>query len=111
MEITKGDIVLCEFYFSNLQKTKKRPVMVFKDNLPFDDFIGIPISSKIEKLKNDELLLNNDEFKIGDIPKVSKLIIRKPFAISKDTIIKTYGRLTDNKVNTIQKKFCYYFGC
>jgi len=111
MELTKGDIVLCEFYFSSLQKTKKRPVMVFKDNLPFDDFIGIPISSKIEKLKSDELLLNNDEFKTGNIPKTSKLMIRKPFAISKDNIIKTYGKLTDNKIGTIQKEFCNYFAC
>lgn len=56
MEIKHLDIVLCEFYFSDLNKSKKRPVLVFKDNLPFDDFVAIPISSKIEKLQNDELL-------------------------------------------------------
>ena len=50
MDIKPGDVVLCEFYFSDFQKSKRRPVVVFKDNLPFDDFVGIPISSKIEKL-------------------------------------------------------------
>jgi len=34
MEIKTFDIVLCEFYFSNLNQSKKRPVLVFKDNLP-----------------------------------------------------------------------------
>jgi mRNA interferase MazF len=39
MEIELGDIVLCEFYFSDLNKSKKRPVLVFKDNLPYDDTV------------------------------------------------------------------------
>jgi len=38
MEINIADIVLCEFYFSDLKKSKNRPVLVFKDNLPHDDF-------------------------------------------------------------------------
>ena len=51
MEIDQADIVLCEFYFSDLKQVKNRPVLVFKDNLPYDDFVAIPISSKIEKRK------------------------------------------------------------
>ncbi len=54
MEIKTFDIVLCEFYFSNLNQSKKRPVLVFKDNLPFDDFIALRISSKIGNMTNDE---------------------------------------------------------
>jgi len=30
MEIKKGDIVLCKFYFSNLQTYKNRLVIIFK---------------------------------------------------------------------------------
>lgn len=45
MEVNTGDIVLCEFYFSDLKTSKNRPVLVLKDNLPFDDFIAVPISS------------------------------------------------------------------
>jgi mRNA interferase MazF len=54
MEIKQFDIVLCEFYFTTFNAKKKRPVLVFKDNLPYNDFIAIPISSKIENLKKDE---------------------------------------------------------
>jgi mRNA interferase MazF len=42
MEIKHLDIVLCEFYFSDLNKSKKRPVLIFKYNLPHNYFIGIP---------------------------------------------------------------------
>ena len=38
-----GDIVLCNFYFSDAKRSKNRPVLVLKDNLPFDDFVAIPI--------------------------------------------------------------------
>ena len=63
MEITSLDIVLCEFYFSSLNQSKKRPVLVlFKDNLPFDDFIAIPISSKIGNMTNDEILIELKNF-------------------------------------------------
>ena len=43
MELKQLDIVLCEFYFSDLNRTKKRPVLVFKNNLPYDDFVAIPL--------------------------------------------------------------------
>ena len=74
MEITSLDIVLCEFYFSNLNQSKKRPVLVFKDNLPFDDFIAIPISSKIGNMTKDEILIELKNFENGSIPVKSKLI-------------------------------------
>jgi mRNA interferase MazF len=48
MDINTADVVLCEFYFIDLQTTKNRPVLILKDNLPYNDFIGIPISSQLE---------------------------------------------------------------
>ncbi len=51
MEITQGDAVLCEFYFSDLKSSKKRPVLVLKDNLPYNDFVALAISSKFEEVR------------------------------------------------------------
>jgi len=59
MEINQADVVLCEFYFSDFKKLKNRPVLVFKDNLPYNDFVAIPISSKINILKEDETILSS----------------------------------------------------
>lgn len=111
MEIKHLDVILCEFYFSDINKSKKRPVLVFKDNLPFNDFVAIPISSKIEKLQNDELLLDNYDFEEGSIPTKSKIMIRKTFVVSKQSVVKKYGTLSNKSYERYHKLFCLYFGC
>ena len=58
MEVKQADVVLCEFYFSDLKQSKLRHVVVFKDNLPFDDFVGIPVSSRLAGLSNDEIVID-----------------------------------------------------
>lgn len=111
MEINTADVVLCEFYFSDLKTTKNRPVLVFKNNLPFNDFIGIPISSQIKNLHADEHEISAEHFSYGGIPKKSKIILRKPFVISKTVVIKKYGTLNNTAFDNYQKLFCQYFCC
>jgi mRNA interferase MazF len=111
LEVGLWDIVLCEFYFSDFKKSKKRPVLVFKDNLPYDDFVAIPISSKIENIKEDELLLSTDDLASGSIPKLSKLMIRKTFIVSKQVVVKKYGTLNKDSYIRYHQYFCKYFGC
>jgi len=111
MEIKVADVVLCEFYFTDLKKSKKRPVLVLKDNLPFGDFVGIPLSSKIEQLHKDEHLIDSADFLEGGISHQSKLIVRKTFVISKAVVIKKYGSLNDEAFKKYHRLFCDYFGC
>lgn len=111
MELKQSDVVLCEFYFSSLNKSKKRPVLVFKDNLPYNDFVAIPISSKIANLKEDEILIDNSDFKDGKISRNSKLMTRKTFVVSKDVVIKKYGTLKEESFIKNHNNFCKYFGC
>jgi len=111
MEIKTADIVLCEFYFSDLKTSKKRPVLVFKDNLPYDDFVGIPISSQLRQLHADEITIKPTDFTEGGIPKISKLILRKPFVISKTAVVKKYGTLNQEAFKRYQQLFCQYFHC
>lgn len=111
MEVIAGDVVLCQFYFSDLSQSKNRPVLVLKDNLPFDDFIAIPISSQIEKLHQDELIIDSKMFIQGSIPKKSKLILRKTFVVSKSVVLKRYGHLSQQAMTDIKASFCNYFSC
>ncbi len=111
MDLSQGEVVLCEFYFSDFRSVKKRPVLVFKDNLPFDDFVGIPISSKVQALQSDELLLEPDSLREGALPKRSKVMIRKTFVISKSVVIKRYGILEAGHFRAIHESFCRYFEC
>ena len=87
MEIKVGDVILCSFYFSDMKISKNRPVLVFKDNLPFDDFIK------------------------GSIPKDSKILLRKTFVVSKQVIIKYYGSLKKKSFDKFKDNFCNYFEC
>jgi len=111
MEIKAGDIVLCEFYFTDSKTSKNRPVLVLKDNLPFDDFVAIPISSQINTLHSDEVLLEQHDFSNGEIPKISKVMLRKTFVVSKQVVIKRYGQLTTHSFDKYQNLFCHYFEC
>ncbi len=111
MEIREADVVLCEFYFSDLQQSKNRPVLVFKDNLPHNDFIAIPISSKTQNMQDDEIIINDADFMDGTIPKTSKLMLRKTFVVSKDVVLKRYGTLCKESFEKYQELFCSYFQC
>ncbi|MBC7193693.1 type II toxin-antitoxin system PemK/MazF family toxin [Marinobacter sp.] len=111
MDLSQGEVVLCEFYFSDFRSAKKRPVLVFKDNLSFDDFVGIPISSKVQTLQSDELLLQPDSLREGTLPERSKVMIRKTFVISKSVVIKRYGILEAGHFRAVYESFCRYFEC
>jgi len=111
VEIKIQDVVLCEFYFSDMQSSKKRPVLVLKDNLPYNDFIAIPISSQIQKLNLDEHIINKSHFEKGAIPQPSKLMLRKTFVVSKNAVIKRYGTITRDNFEQYKASFCRYFEC
>jgi mRNA interferase MazF len=111
VEIAIGSIVLCEFYFSDLKQSKKRPVLVLKDNLPYNDFVAVPISSKISNQHSDEVLIDDSNFFLGGIPKPSKVILRKTLTISKSSVIKSYGVLNDDSIKNLKELFCSYFEC
>lgn len=111
MDVKAADIVLCEFYFSDTKAAKKRPVLVLKDNLPHNDFLGIAISSKINKLFGDEVIVGLDNFEAGSIPVTSKVMLRKTFVISKDVVVKKYGSLKKTVFQSLHKKLCGYLSC
>ncbi len=111
MEVRKGEVVLCRFYFSDLKAAKNRPVLVLKDNLPFNDFVGIPISSKVSKRQQDEVLIHNHDFELGGLPALSKLMVRKTFVVSKTVIQKKYGIVSTVCFKKFHQYFCDYFEC
>lgn len=111
MEVNAGDVVQCAFYFSDTKTSKMRPVLVYKDNLPYDDFVGIPISGQTDKLNESEFIIDTDNFAEGGIIKASKIMPRKPFVISKNIVQKRYGKLDIATFARVHEVFCLYFGC
>lgn len=111
MDIKAAEIVLCEFYFSDAKASKKRPVLVLKDNLPHNDFLGIAISSKTNKLFEDEFLINNEDLETGFLPVTSKVMLRKTFVISKEVVFKKYGKLKNIAFKSLHENLCNYLDC
>ena len=109
IEINAADVVLCEFYFTNLNQSKKRPVLVLKDDLPHNDFVGIPISSRLRELYQDESLVDSSKFSEGGLPKTSKVMVRKTFVVSKLVVIKKYGTLKEEAFRQYHKLFLSLF--
>ncbi len=73
--------------------------------------MGIPISSQIRQMHLDESILETVDFIEGGIPKTSKLILRKPFVVSKTAVIKKYGSISQEAFKRYQQLFCEYFHC
>lgn len=73
--------------------------------MPYNDFIGIAISSQTYKIHSDEMIIDNAMLKSGSLPKTSKLMLRKSFIIDKDIILKKYGELTHEEFFKIRKAF------
>ena len=113
MDIEIGDIVLVELQFTHFKDSKKRPVLVLKDNMPFNDFFGLAITSlkSSSELRKNEYALDNQSLKSGQLPSKSKIIISKPFTISKDIIIKKYGQILNESLQEIKERFCQYYEC
>ena len=79
--------------------------------MPYDDFVAVPISSKINHLKKDEILIDNNDFEDGSIKQTSKLMIRKTFIVSKKVVIKKYGTIKSDSFEKYHYSFCKYFEC
>lgn len=87
-----GDIALVAFPFTNLQATKKRPVVVISNMLTRPDIILMAITSQIKQpLEFGEYLLA--EWQQAGLPKASVI---KPLVatIEQKQIIKSIGRLS-----------------
>jgi mRNA interferase MazF len=109
VDVKIADVVLCKFYFSDLKTSKNRPVLVLKDTNLYSDFVGLPISSQLDFLHEGEFEIDNTMFSYGGIPKKSKLIVRKPFVVSKTVVVKKYGSLNQADFRIFQRLFCQYF--
>ena len=60
---------------------------------------------------DDKMMFSSIDFKIGSIPKDSKLMLRKTFVVSKDVVLKKCGTLSSQVYKTIQHAFGQYFNC
>lgn len=102
----QGDILLVPIPFSDLTATKKRPVLVLSNdsyNIQTEDIIVAAITSNIRGI-DQEILIDNDCMLEGILPKISCIRPDKIYTLSKDIIIKKYGKLSISKLLDVKQK-------
>jgi len=89
------EIVLIPVPFTNLETTKKRPVVVLSNtghNNKSEDVIVAAITSNIDS-KGDGICIGSDDLDWGSLPVKSFIRADKIYTLSKDIIIRKYGCL------------------
>lgn len=107
----QGDILLIPIPFSDLQSSKKRPVIVFSNDLynkTTDDIVVMAMTSNIQQ-KEYTVLITKDDLTEGEIKVDSNIRVDKIYTLSKDIVIKRIGcvnKTTIEKVkNMLEKLF------
>ncbi len=94
--MTKCEIVLVKFPFTDLSGSKLRPAMILAERK--NDVLVAFISSNIDNINDDEIILEPDNH--NKLKQKSKLNLFKLAAISSDLVIGKIGNV-DAGLNTI----------
>ena len=108
MECKPGDLVLIPFPFSDLQSKKKRPVMVLTPPDRHADFIGLALTT-VEQ-QHHALQVGRADLLEGSLPRSSWIRLDKIFTLSESSIIKTFGALAPQTVQSVLKGLCGVVG-
>jgi len=109
MNFKRFDIVLVNFPFSDLTKTKKRPALVIK-SLEEENNIFCQITTKRRNIQKYEIILKKEDCK-GDIRFDSYIYLDMIFTLHKALIYRKIGKIKSQKIkNLITQKIKLVFG-
>lgn len=101
--ITKGEIYLLPFPFSDLSNTKNRPSIILTDEFELgEDFVVCAITSHFS-IKH-RIPLNNTDMIQGSLPLKSYIHYSKLFTINKDLLSEKIGKISKQKSGQIFAK-------
>jgi len=103
----KGEVVVLEFPYTDLSKTKKRPSLIVAD-LKGDNFILCQITGQ-PRPDPDLVKLEKDNFQTGGLHRDSFIMPSFVFTIHKSKINYSAGRIKKEKIKEVEKKLCEIF--
>ncbi len=103
MSYKVGDIVLIAFPFTNLKKSKRRPVLIIKVNSAYADIVCFQITSNIDQ---SSLVLINDTDCERALPKRSYVKLDKCFTLEANIIDKKLSSVSRKFLDQIKHEFC-----
>ena len=103
----KGEVVVLEFPYTDLSKTKKRPSLIVAD-LKGDNFILCQITGQ-PRPDPDLVKLEKNDFQTGGLHRNSFIMPSFVFTIHKSKINYSAGKIRQAKIKEVEKKICEIF--
>jgi mRNA interferase MazF len=104
-----SEVVLLPFPFSDLSAHKKRPVLILQAANLQGDFLAVQITS--QPGYETALLLEQHDFSLGVLPKISFVRPDKLVTLNKSLVIQRIGLLTDQAFARIREGVCAHLNC
>ena len=103
----KGEVVVLEFPYTDLSKTKKRPSLIVAD-LKGDNIILCQITGQ-PRPDPDLVKLEKNDFQTGGLHRDSFIMPSFVFTIHKSKINYSAGKIRQAKIKEVEKKICEIF--
>lgn len=104
-----GDVVLVPFPFSDLQATKRRPVLILTQPDALGDMVCLTITSSAHH--EAAFQLEEASFFERVLPKISWVRVNKVYTLHESVISGTFGRLQPQVFREVMGSYCSHFGC
>jgi mRNA interferase MazF len=104
MSYKVGDIVLVKFPFTNLKKSKKRPVLIVKEENELDDIVCFQITSN--STQASLLKIETNEFIESSLNLTSYIKYDKCFTINTQIVDKKIAKVDNTLLEKLKLLFC-----
>ena len=104
MNYSVGDIVLVKFPFTDLKKSKKRPVLVVKAQSHLNDIVCFQITSNSEQ--TNLLKIGNNDLDSSTLVLKSFIKYDKCFTINSEIIDKKIAKVKSELLTELKNLFC-----
>ncbi|MDX9743770.1 MAG: type II toxin-antitoxin system PemK/MazF family toxin [Arcobacteraceae bacterium] len=104
MNYSLGEIVLVKFPFTNLLKSKKRPVLIIKSENELGDIVCFQITSNQEQ--SNLLKINHENLHNSTLTVESYVKYDKCFTINSSIIDKKIATANENFLTILKERFC-----
>ena len=109
MTLSPFELITINFPFSDLTRSKQRPVVVITAADQNGDFICLSVTSN--QGHTDSIRIDQVDLKSGTLPKTSFARFDKIFTLHTSLIRYRVGALSDAKSQEIKAAYCSKLGC
>lgn len=109
MSISPADVVLIDFPFSELPRSKRRPALVVSPSDRLGDFTCLAITSK--QPQENAIEIDSQDMLNGTLPKTSWARYDKIFTLNVSLVHQSIGSLKEEKHKEIMTALCKSLDC